>query len=544
MGKKHSIIKQADVEGITFQAEKFMESVSDTVDLSRSDVGSNPGLLITTALDAPSSEKAESRLNCFFRLLGLPATRDVSKINREKREDADLGFITQSSTLNYFDSNSLKGVLFPGQSLTDNIGDVVNARERELSKRRTPAGFSLMMDNPLSLNELSTTTVISETIQDEGLVVRKTSIFPLIVDASIPVFPILNRTAPLFYDGDFILGGVQTKRLARTFIESVIYIRTQRFTEDASDQINSITENTKTFVLGLNPKETLSSEKEEEVAELVKSLGVSNNQVNFNLIEAQMINRLVQAISSSAKAYRQIVQETKKTSNQVRFYPEPKKTAKEKSGNTSQIISGSKQNQFLEQRGASINAQIEETNVLLSLLPTNKVLEADARKRLLDSTPTTADLAPDFFVSEFTDVVAWNLESLKQQMRSIDKQKMRSTRKLEILKSQIMYFSGEVQGLSVFDILCVFLALFTLDFDHLVGLLNQDARDRLENNSFFSDAASSNNNSLTNISLNNDKLAQDIPVADCLIALQTKVKENFGLASAFFNDVRAGQNRG
>lgn len=550
-GNQQDIKKQSDVEGVTFNGTAFMESISNTIDANRSDVITNQTKLVKTTVDLPPAERVESRLNTFYRLLGLPATRDIKKISGE---DTGAGnkFLNQYGTINYFSPGELSGVLKTEQG--DNIGDFISKRETDFAKKKSAIDFITMLDNPLTFEQLKKLTKVTVTLDDGTTVERKPSIFPLVVDAATPIFPLSKRMAPLFYDGDFIISGDNNTRLPRTFLESIIYMRTQRFTEDMQRNINEITKNIKVFVQNINANEQLTPEQQKAQTALLNSLGVSNEQSDYNLIEAQTINRLVQAISASAKNYREVVKRAKELSKEVDFKPAPKDTAKEKSGNTTEVVLAGSVGFSLESRIQALNSQIEKNNLILTLLPTNRVLKADTRRRIADDEQGSANITPDIFVSEFTEIMALDNLQIQKQLREAQTQKNKKLREFEKLKSNIMYYSGEAQGLSIFDVLCIFLAMFTISLDNLIGLLNNDARARLQNNKFFQNQISQENNNIASVSNLDQRftallqpdgtLSDSIPsVSSALQALQTKVEENFDLAAAFFNNVRAGQNR-
>jgi hypothetical protein len=235
---------------------------------------------------------------------------------------------------------------------------------------------------------------------------------------------------------------------------------------------------------------------------------------------------------------------------EVDFRPAPKDSSFEKAGNASVIIEGREDKRGIDRRIADIDLQIEQLNAVLATLPTQKVQQADIKYRIVDS--EEANIQPDIFVSEFSELVTFNRSFLEKTLREQKLERRRILDQFEVARKKLQYFTGEFIGLSIFDILCVFLALFTVDLNDLVSLLNQDARDRLRNSKFYNFQSSPNDQGIQKGSLfeANERTALiqqglEQNASQGLEALQNKVSENFRLAEAFFTQAqKAGPNRG
>lgn len=553
---KADAANQGRVEGSTFDPSALMSSIITTVDRFRSDVGTMPSQVVLNTKDIQIEEMLESRLNCFYRLIGLPATRDISNLNFDEDETnaEQRSKLSQHGTLNYFNMD----VLLDGKA----IGSKLSARETALTKAiksRTVETNIQMLKDPLPLEKFGLDQVLDtkmdSVFSDKPItVVRRVSIFPMMVDAATPVFPINKKVAPLFNDGDFVVSGSSANtRLPRPFLESVLYMRTHRSEEDSDTQ--GFVDNIQTYVQGLPANIELSAEQVVERDSLLAAIGIKNGQADYTLIEAEIISKFVQAIGQSAKKYKESVNKAKELLQMVDFKPEPKSSANEKSGNSNLRLGNTGSGPSIDKRIRQLEQAKSKSEMLLMVLPTNQVLQADTTYRIVNSQEGFANITPDVFVSEFAGIITFDQASIDKKLREEKANRARHIQSFEIISRDIQYYSGEGQGLSIFDVLCTFLALFTIDLDKLVALLNDDALSRMLSNKFFSFNNSGQNDGVEKNPLFTDaevlgKLENVltgttiVSVEEALEELESLVKSNFQLAAAFFKEAdRAGQNK-
>ena len=541
-------VKQRDVQGVSFDPSQFMRSIISNIDGARGDMGPIPNKIVENIITEPVGERVESRVNAFFRLIGLPATRDDSIITR-RREDFELNTtesqLSQTSTLNYFAPGSLNinDPSIPGKFLTGNEASRrIVGREQILQKPMKNQTMVDLLNKPLPLDSSILPNVS-----------RRTSLFPLLVDASTPIYPLKKRTAPLFYDGDFILSGASSTRLPRPFLESVIYMRTQVLQSGSTDSMKKdLAKNIKSFVLG-NAQPLTSEESDQTGEQFVRSLGLDNldnpavdSLSNYNLLELRMINKFVQALRSSAMNYKSAVSSATEFKKRVSFSPEVKDNPAERSGNSTVIVNGLIKGS-IDDKIESLESQLSVSNSFISLLPTNEVKRADTSYRA-EGDEVVKSIIPDVFISDFTNIVTFDQENILSQLSSAKSQRERDIREYNLIKERIQYFSGETVGLSIFDILCTFLALFTVDIETLIGLLNKDARARLFNSPFYSFQNNAENKGKNKTPIFDQNAVTDrieaalisstnsLDVQISLNDLEDKIRENFKLSSAFYND--------
>ncbi len=235
----------------------------------------------------------------------------------------------------------------------------------------------------------------------------------------------------------------------------------------------------------------------------------------------------------------------------VRFSPVPRDTPKEKSGQSSNL--GLVEIGDIDKEINQINFNINSLNYFLQALPTDRVKMADSTGRnVADNKPS--NIIADIFVSEFTELIGFERETLERQLSEANARKTQLLNEFERASKHIQYFSGEISGLSIFDIICIFLALFTVDITDLLALLNKEALERLRNNSYFSFQSDPTNTATqrTTIFSTNERTQkieqqlgqQTTTVSQGLKNLEDRVKKCFELAEAFYLEAdKSGENR-
>lgn len=519
MSEKENSLRKGNVERSTFDPSNFMSQILASIDDARSDVGSSPNQVVKNTLNLSMGKRVESRLNTFYRLLGFPATRNEENLSYDKDESkSDIQrLLNQVGTLNYFSSGAI--------GIAD-VGDIISGRERLLQKTKTSSDFATMIKSPLPLGSYTGGA-------------RKPSLFPMVVDAATPIFPMRRRVAPLFYLGDFIISGdVRETRLPRPFLESIIYMRTQVFSGGNAD-VTQLKEDLKTNVR--------SSDLENPDSYLT-------DIDKFNKVELEIISKFVQALNTSAVAYRRTVEEAYDLRTKVNFVPEVKESPEEMTGHVAVIDEeGDIAIVGIDSEIKNLESKLLSIDVSLQSLPTNRVKEADALYRIESGIDISSkNFESDVFVSEFTSLITFEREQLNRSLGEAKLKRQRLLSQYNDVRARIQYFSGETTGLSIFDVLCTFIALFTIDIEHLIGLLNNDARERLKNSRFYSFQNSPDNTSTKKGVIFDGGRADEIfsalgsfsPVSTALKVLQSKVEENFKLAESFYTAAaKAGENR-
>jgi hypothetical protein len=112
------------------------------------------------------------------------------------------------------------------------------------------------------------------------------------------------------------------------------------------------------------------------------------------------------------------------------------------------------------------------------MLPTERLKKSDEFRRLADENPTPS-LTTDIFSNTLLTVFSGSRAPLQRQLEDLEQERQALKQQLEIIRKFLQMYTGEPLGLSIFDMLAVFMALFSIDLPDLYGLMNAGARDRL-----------------------------------------------------------------
>lgn len=429
--------------GSNFDPVRFVSGIIDAVLANKSVCPRAPELLVESPEELGTGFAGEDALGCFLRLLGMPAIRDDSRI-AQKPDQIRPSLLDQDGTLNYFKKTELGAVFASGLATIDERAAIAGAKQ-------TPENYADMIEEPLSP---------SASVVQTG---RKPLLVPPVVDAAIPIFPLSKRTAPLFNDGDAITPDGK-RRLSRSFIEHVVYMRTKVFSGDQSDLVNQISE--------LIEKAT----NNEELAQKLPR--------QFTLIEKAVVEKILQAMIDCSSKYVAAVASAKKLSAEVAFTIAPIENPEQRS--ITPLSSDPKigVTTTVGAKIAKINQALAVQQRLLITLPTEAVNRSDKIRRIEDEIRVT-NVKPDVFVSSFVDLLSFERESLERELESAKNEEREKIMQLEKVKRDLIFYTGEFTGLSVFDALAIFYALFTIDIKFVLGLINNDGKNRLKKDKFF-----------------------------------------------------------
>jgi len=496
--------------GVDFLA--MYQSVFSSLQETRSNDGIRPGHVVTRADDGNITENGESILNAFYRSLGLPALRDDAAIFQQfGSETADVSALTQNDTLNYFHTSELKNGSGKATFIANReaaLQGLSSTKNGAVTPTNVVAGLDFMM-NPAGV--------------DSGSNGGRPSIFPAFVAGDVTVFPVARRICPLFYPGEFNEGSVPS---SRAFIESVIY--NSLFTTENSaaaaklliDNIVATTGNTS----------------------LTKELG------SKNILVLRFLQKAYAAMSGAASQYFAILYFRDQLQRKVSYVPALKRSGPAvKQGyydlQYSELVTLLKGNAEgeellkilpvpeLDRLIQSQTAELAELDSFYNMLPHN-IFNTEAQISLdssgtMDQMPSKilfADLVVDIATVDRARKASALLESLEQQ------RVLRNN--LESVRSQLEIFSGTTTGLSIFDILSFFIAFYLLPPNHLIGLLNDTAIERLRGRSTSS--------AFSGIALN-EVIDSRVSMQEAQAKLEELVREQLNTAQKLF--VQASGNK-
>lgn len=522
-----------NTSGKEFDAIGFYDIIYGTIKTYRSDYGLYESQIFRNAAELASSEKgSESIVNTFYRVIGFPAIRDdyvvdsiIKELSKIKPIDdlAAIAIKNQDGTLNYV------------SGISSDISKIFQ-REAQLGIRPTLASSLAMIKEPCVVNNGKDSTRPT-----------RPSIFPMKVLADIPVYPISKRMAPIFNDGPYITE--RSTRLSRCFIENAFYMRV--FSTNFTDISVAIrTSIAKTFA----PDKT-TAELEEMVKSGSKDFPILNDLVNLNLLQLQITDKMIKAIKQSAIDFRDTLKVRDGLDQEITYVPQIKDSPQEKTGTSDmspeEVLAGDPRFDTESFFVPVLDAQIDELqkaiaiiNVIVQIAPTNGARAANQIPGAAAAIALDLNISPDVFVSEFIALASFEKTSLENSLQELKDQRARKLQNYEVIRKKIQIYSGEFVGLSIFDILSIFLALFTVDLNILLGLMNPEARARIAKSDFYqgqNQAGSTNTNINTSVPL----ISGTIPsTEEALQKFEGKVKEYLDLGMTFFvESAKSGQTK-
>lgn len=539
---QENIRELIEAAAVEFDPDGFLQAIFTTLQGLRSDAAIAPNQLFKNATEITTSNRSESTVNTFLRLLGFPATRVETELAVTGLSNEELrSRLSQGETLNYVSVDSL--AVLTGED-GRNVAQTTLQREQNLSRKRSIADHYKMIIDPLPF-----------TVSLSGDNQRRPSLFPLVVNADVPVFPLRKRVAPAFFDGDFIRGN---NRLSRPFLEHIIYMRTKNFSGAANPLKAALAANIEAEISDLPVDNSNETGDTQNTTSPQQSL--LKNLQNFNVLQLQLVDKFVKALKSSAENYNRVIRQQEELQKRVLYIPQNKETFNEKAGQANlstrqkaQLLSevANVQNPNIASR--TIDTKIEKlkeqralVESFVQLLPIESLNQSDQIRRLSDPFSIN-NILGDVFVSEFGLLTSFELSAIDLRLREAQQEQARLIQTYETVRSGIMLYTGEIIGLSIFDVICVLFALFTVDLVSLVALLNESSRQRLVKTDIFysSETPNTPNSLFQNVGqIVSTVEQQQISAGQAVEAVQKQVQQHFELASSFFRQAKlAGENR-
>lgn len=477
---------QNDIENESskFDAVEFATQLYSVIDSYRSQISAKYNDLVIAAPTSPGGI-GETKINAFYRMIGLPAASDPEFVNNSSKNQNFQSIVSQDSTINYF--QSLYGDAVKDKELFRKIKE----RNYKLTAAPDPKRFAEFMFTP---------TGMSEGLDGSD---KRTSIFPLIVDAAVPVFPLNRRIAPSFQHTingeDYIVMGSKT-RLSRPLIDNIIYMRVKTINNDAG--IKALESQLKSLAIDTGVPTAYSS--------------------SLTFIDLTIRTKLLQILKGLAAKFDEARKGAQELSTKISFVMTHVENPAMRSAQSADIKPEAKI-YALDSEIASIKFEIANQNAIAFMLPTEQVKRREEFRRLEHSI-STSNIAQDVLISQLNNLVTHEAVELNLKLQEKQHERNEKLTRAEGLKQQLMYYTGEFSGLSIFDVICVIYGLFAIEKADLLSLLSEDALNRLMEDEFFRPRDS-------------DILkvfdAKRKTVSESLTALEEKVREAFRVIEGF-----------
>jgi hypothetical protein len=460
--------REFDILDFAKQLLQEVEAFRSSRDYVSDDLGNNVSQL-----------PVESRLNTFLRIIGLPQfVSTVKKDKKSKNEKENLSVISPGYSKTFFSKRynetffSTNKVKYNGV----NLGEMLSVREGELLK----------IENELTDSDLSERMTIAlyypmaiepnpQKFIDLGDGFTKVSykqLFPLI-SHYVDVYPMEKNTArPFVSDLEEIR--VADKFLNKPFIEQVIKMRLS---------VNSLTEAEKNsqeqFTKSI--KDFLGSDKN---GKPIFDQVFSNNKLfqNNNIAERYIIEKILDALYGLANKWVKLEQYRKYLLSKINAKISIKTASSRynvfgKKIEASSILDGSSDGNYINELNKKI--AIEEAYIsILSIEDSN----------FNPKTPETSNVSKAALNDTFFSLLTKDLSELVAEKERKLAEVNRNVSDVEKLRAESDSFTGEFTGLSIPDVVIVICALFLLNIEYLLQLLDNSSIEILKQDDKYKSA--------------------------------------------------------
>ena len=438
---------------------------------------------IAEVFDININHPPESRAHCFYRMVGFPVLAPDGSFYSPGYEPNSNKTIEQRTKVNtaYLANSQLTKIVHLRESAPRKRKNIFNSQDINstiyglaLRYPKTFAGYfdqSSMGIDPLKADLQSFS--IKDRVNDAAYVLNGSGIVnyfekqnhilrPFIVDPLIleTVNPIESRICvPFLNTKEDTKINIQGAPLKRPIIEFICRLRLQQtnqtdtyFINRALSLINGKTsvadtsvQNIKDTILALSGKNNLS--------ELKNNTLFLNNINNFSDIQANTLNMLIKTIKSLVFQLANSINNLDLISGKIAFKPIPDKEGPE--------FGGTIRN--------SIDSEYDQKIANLTILDLNKQRQ---QQIISDRLGGGNELFASAVLASSQKSYSDDINKLKRQKSDLGNEALDSLANIERI-------CGEVSGLGLIDVLAIYTALWAIDIDALIGLLDDNAFNRL-----------------------------------------------------------------
>jgi hypothetical protein len=422
---------------------------------------------------------SESRLNAFFRLVGLPM---FVTIEDENKKDGSEKAGNEDSTGTRVLSPGFFGGKFSGKRIKNSeieidvegqsqkINFILNTRESLLSRTENSIGTEEKNDDMTSafnnalplvanLSDKNNNVYSSAEVGSEEFkrVAFKKLLPP--VTCYKTILPVRNEIArPFTLEENERKVDSQTI-LKLPFIETVIRIRLLSAANAGSSEDQSRASDFQSSVEAITDSENIES----------------FNNLKANLLEEFILNKLLAAFYQLAVKWIEIKKKQEVLRKSVDFKVSIKTSSSKASPFGKRIEADLDSDSNVARKLKDLKTKLAKEEILLSLLPSDdSLLKTNAKTSNTKNTTFAA------LTNQFTKLINFNAEQLRKAIKKEEEFVKKQVIAIEKLRVEIETITGEFTGLSVPDVLAVIAGLFTMDIDFLVGLLDAEAVDNMK----------------------------------------------------------------
>lgn len=437
----------------------------------------------------------ESRVNTFFRLIGLPMFITLEKKNDKMVSNIKAGkqFINAGFFGAKLDGFNIKNTDENYKFSTSKSSSELANRENFLNQIENSIGTE-EMNNYMTAALRSSMPVIPNTKGSNGEIIgtgiseRKVfkKLFPLVTSYK-EIYPKMNEVSRPFVTDINLQQITNTIPLKIPFIEVVARIRLvscgNAQSKKEKDKIEETSEAAK-IILGEEGYKKVSNDD----SNIISSLN------GTGLLEQHIISKLMGSIKQLANKWTRLQTQQEALYEAVPYSISIKTTSSKRSifGKRASVSADllSKDTSKFAKQLKPLNEKIAIEEALLSILfPSNDII-----KKTNGIITNNRSTSLSSLIDSFSQLLSSNLEQFRKQVKTIETNIKRKTQETERLRVQLEMMTGEFTGLSIIDVIAVIIGLFIIKKEHLVAMLDTFVKDDMKKDNVLKAALTSLNN--------------------------------------------------
>lgn len=457
--------------GTTFKLDvvKFAKDVMAEVDGVRS-------YLPVVGDDSQQADNrpTESRVNAFFRLVGLPM---VVSITPENNKDQSATEAAQQVLTPGFDQGEAPGGVVrdskdaklpdPITGKETALSDLLRTRERTLLELEKAIGTRDRDNRRVSAFYTPLSLKLDEETKDKDDLRVFKRVSPFVVSYS-RIYPGQNELSkPFLTDPENGRPPPDSTPIRRPFIETVARIRAITV-EGGNQKQQDYLKDTRARVEQLSPA----------AASLLPT--------EASLYEAFVINQMLGAVDQLADVWVNLQRRRERITKDINIVLKPKTSSAKASpfgrqGNLATTTTADvTDNSLLGQRRAALNRSVAVSEAVIGLLPTQDIVSRTGDQ--------VKNVMPNALTNPFVAVLRQPLEQQTRMLADVKSQIDARSRQADQLRLELEMMTGEFSGLSMPDVMFTILALFLISKADLFGLLDDRTLDLMSQDSVLETA--------------------------------------------------------
>lgn len=425
----------------------------------------------------------ESRINAFFRLIGLPMFVSIEKKNKNNKSTTSGDLSGERSLSPGYYGGKFAQYILQNTEKDEDFSFSLAEREYNLLDRENKAGTKDMDDAMTQAMRFAIPLCpnVEGIVGPDGFLLsydykksvapagkRKVfkKLFPL-ATSYIKVTPIKNETARPFlqYTQDQMPDS-QTI-LPKPFIETVVRIRLVTFCNAENSAGNLKAKNI-----------------QDEINKYFSSATKEQPIYSGNKLENSILSRLVSSLPQLAKKWNDLLKSQEFLYQQLKCAISVRTVSSQNSfgkKTTAAEIVVNPDSKYAKQL-IILQKNLAKDQAMIALLPSNDIIFGKAKNTAFTS-----------LIEPLSKLIAPDMEDTQSKIEKIEDDIKKTSQQMEKLRVELEMMTGEFTGLSVIDVVALIISLFIIDKADLIALLDEDTISEIKKDQVFSSALKSIN---------------------------------------------------